>query len=119
MRKVLTNTLLSGMSIEEIKTENINASVEVGLHESCMRDRDGYYSGVRPNHWMPGRDYCFMGQLDFIDTDLLKPGDTCRANGRFIIASQDIPEFKPGYCWHICEANKIMGYGRVVEITGT
>ncbi|PWQ96614.1 hypothetical protein DKW60_12585 [Leucothrix pacifica] len=65
---------------------------------------------------MPGRDYCFMGQLDFIDTDILKPGVTCKARGNFIIASVDIEEFKPGYCWHICEANKIMGYGKVIEV---
>jgi len=107
------------MDIAKIETEDISATVEVGLYESCMQEREGYYSGVRPNHWMPGRDYCFMGQLDFINTDLLKPGSNCKANGRFIIASQDIHEFKPGYCWHICEANKIMGYGKVIEITNT
>ncbi len=107
------------MSIEKIETESINAIVEIGLHKSCMRDRDGYYTGVRPNHWMPGRDYCFMGHLDFIDTHLLKPGDSCKAHGRFIIASQDIRHFKPGFCWHICEKNKIMGYGKVIEISNT
>jgi hypothetical protein len=107
------------MDVEELETQNISAIVEVGLHESCMRGRDGYYSGVRPNHWMPGRNYCFMGQLDFVDTDLLEPGATCKAIGSFIIASKDIPEFVPGFCWHICEANKIVGYGKVIEITNT
>lgn len=107
------------MDIGEIETRNLSAIVEVGLHESCMSGREGYYSGVRPNHWMPGRDYCFAGQLDFLDTDLLKPGATCRAVGRFIIAAQDISEFQPGYCWHICEANKIVGYGKVINVKTT
>ena len=32
-----------------------------------MKGREGYKSGIRPNHWIPGRDYTFKqyrGQTD-------------------------------------------------------
>lgn len=107
------------MEVENLETEAIDALVEIGLYEQCMKDRPGYKSGVRPNHWMPGREYCFMGQLEFTDREWLKPGDSCIANGKFIIASQDVKSFVPGYAWHICEANKIVGYGKVIELKNT
>ncbi|WP_211219911.1 hypothetical protein, partial [Simiduia agarivorans] len=89
--------------------------VEIGLHESCMQGRPGYRSGVRPNHWMPGKDYTFMGQVDFIGRDLLSPGECCEAIVKCIIPVQDLGLFEPGFIWQICEANRIMGYAKVLS----
>jgi hypothetical protein len=98
-----------------LETEELTLNIEVGLHKSCMEGRPGYKSGVRPNHWIPGRDYTFLGQIGFSDRELLKPGESCKARINCIIASQDKELFKPGFTWHICEANKIMGYAKVIS----
>lgn len=94
----------------------IHAVVEVGLYESCMRGREGYRSGIRPNHWMPGKDSCFMGQLDFTDRQLLAPGEICIANARFIIGPEQQDYFYVGNAWHIGEANKIVGYVKIINM---
>lgn len=98
-----------------METEDLELRVVVGLHESCMNGRLGYKSGVRPNHWIPGRDYTFLGQVEFEGRGILRPGESCNATVKCIVATQDIELFKPGFAWHICEANKIMGFARVLE----
>lgn len=103
------------MNAEQLETEDIELRIEFGLHESCMQGRDGYYSGIRPNHWIPGRDYTFIGQVNYEDRDLLKPGEKCNATLKGVIATQDKGKFIPGFTWHICEANKIMGYATVLQ----
>jgi hypothetical protein len=100
---------------KELETEDLTLAIEIGLHESCMRGRSGYKSGIRPNHWIPGRDYTFLGQVEFDDRELLKPGENCKAIIKCIVPSHDIALFVPGFAWHICEANKIMGYAKVLE----
>ena len=107
--------VLCGMSIEDLETEVLTLKVEVGLHQSCMDGRSGYRSGIRPNHWIPGRDYTFIGQLEFIGQDLLAPGESCQATIKCILPVQDMERFQPGFIWHICEANKIMGYAKVLS----
>lgn len=102
------------MKAEQLETENIELKIELGLHESCMQGRAGYYSGIRPNHWIPGRDYTFLGQIDYEDKELLKPSESCIANLNAIIAKQDKGKFISGFIWHICESNKIMGYAKVL-----
>jgi hypothetical protein len=102
------------MKAEDLETEDIELKIEFGLHESCMQGRDGYYSGIRPNHWIPGRDYTFLGQVEFDDRELLKPGEKCKATLKGIVAIQDKKSFKSGFSWHVCEANKIMGYAKVL-----
>lgn len=102
------------MSYQDLKTEVVNIEVEFSLHENSLEGRDGYYSGVRPNHWIPGRDYAFFGQVEFHDRELLKPGESCRAVVKSMLASQDKPAIKPGFSWHVCEGNRIVGYATVV-----
>ena len=107
------------MNPESIERETIPAIIEVGLHELNMQGRPGYKSGVRPNHWIPGRDYPFIGQIDFDEPELLKPGDSCIASSNLYIVSQDRELFVPGFTWHICEGIKIVGYAKIIEIKST
>jgi len=102
------------MKAEELETEDIELEIEFALHEYCMKDRDGYHSGVRPNHWIPGRDYTFIGQVNFIGKELLRPGEKCKAILKGIIAKQDKEAFTSGFTWHVCEANTIVGYAKVL-----
>jgi hypothetical protein len=103
------------MSAEELETTDLILKIEIGLYQSCMEGRKGYGSGIRPNHWIPGRDYTFLGQVEFSDRDLLKPGENCIATIKCIVATKDLELFQPGFAWHICEANKIMGYAKVLS----
>ena len=97
-----------------METVNFNVSIEISLHENCMIGRDGYYSRVRPNHWIPGKTYTFAGQIEFTDRELLKPGETCFADMSCIVSPKDAELFTAGFAWHICEGNKIVGYAKVV-----
>ncbi|WP_281556007.1 hypothetical protein [Thalassomonas sp. RHCl1] len=99
-----------------METVELEAIIKVGLHKECMKDRKGYGTGIRPNHWIPGREYTFMGQIDFEDRDWLHPGETCKARFRFLIPAQDQSKFVTGFTWHICEVNQIMGYGTIISI---
>ena len=98
-----------------LETVDIECEVEVSLIEFAMKDRWGYRTGISPNHWIPGRDYAFIGKLNFIDTEILEPGGTCNALGGFILPKQDLPLIKRGFTWHICEAYTIVGYVKVVS----
>jgi len=104
------------MSIENLETESIEIEAEIGLHDNCMKDRPGYRSGVRPNHWIPGREYCFIGEIRFKTNEWLKPGDEDIAIISCLIASQDKKLFQPGFAWHITEAGKIVGYGKCIRL---
>lgn len=84
--------------------------VEVALDATAMHGRDGYRTGVRPNHRMPGRDYTFIGQLDFQDREWLRPGETCLATARLLVADQDLARFHPGFRWAIAEGPKVVGH---------
>jgi hypothetical protein len=98
-----------------LATSELSLAVEVELDGEAMRGRPGYRSGVRPNHMMPGRDYFFIGQLDFIDRDLLRPGEKCKASGLFVIAEQDRVRFISGFSWMISEGAKIVGRCRILD----
>jgi hypothetical protein len=100
-----------------METVELEAEIEVGLHEECMEGRKGYGTGIRPNHWIPSRAYTFIGQIDFLDRDWLEPGESCKARLRFIVPKQDVPKFVAGFSWHICEVNRIMGYCTVVTLS--
>lgn len=95
------------------------AKVEISLNPSAMADSPGFRTGVRPNHWIPGRHDTYIGQLDFTDREWLRPGDTCDAIGRFLVPPRDLDLFAPGFAWHICEANRIVGFGRVLSLVST
>ena len=92
------------------------ALIKVGLHAEFMQGRKGYGTGIRPNHWIPSKSYTFIGQIDFIGQDWLNPGESCEANGRFLLPVLDEHLFVPGFSWHICEGNKIMGYATILAV---
>ena len=98
-----------------LETVDIECEVEVSLIELAMKNRWGYRTGISPNHWIPGRDYAFIGKLNFIGVEILEPGRTCRAIGGFVLPKQDLPLIKNGFTWHICEAYTIVGYVKVVS----
>jgi hypothetical protein len=97
------------MCTQSLEVGRIVAMVEFTLDSAAMKGRQGLPTGIRPNHWMPGRDYTFMGQLDFVDREWLKPGETCVAKGSFIIAKQDLGSFVPGLTWQVGEGIRIIG----------
>jgi hypothetical protein len=102
------------MSDASLATTDLVLTVEVALDEAAMRGRPGYYSGVRPNHRMPGRDYTFIGQLDFVDRELLQPGECCQARGTFVIAEQDRSKFQAGFTWPIAQGPAVVGHCKVI-----
>lgn len=104
------------MDVRDLEVELIKATVEFGLYESAMKGRHGYKSGVRPNHWIPGRDYVFSGQLDFRNRKELSPGQTCTAIGTFSVVTQDVKDFLPGFTWHVCEGSSIVGFARIKRV---
>ena len=97
------------MDLRHLATGYLRATVEFSLDGEAMKGRVGYKSGIRPNHWMPGRDYTFFGKLDFVNQEWLQPGETCVADGRFVIAEQDQERFVPGFSWQVGEAATIVG----------
>ena len=74
------------------------ATVVFAVDADAMKGRPGFRSGVRPNHWMPGRDYALTGQLDFLGREWVKPGERCDALGTFIVPEQDRSSFRPRLC---------------------
>ncbi|ANO52052.1 hypothetical protein BA177_13335 [Woeseia oceani] len=95
----------------------MSATIKVTLDATRMAGRPGYKNGVRPNHRIPGRrNEVFMGALYFKDREILKPGESCVAEGKFIIYSKDESLFVPGFCWEICEASRLTGTAELVEV---
>jgi hypothetical protein len=106
------------MDLRHLKVGGLSALVEFELDSAAMAGRPGYISGVRPNHWMPGRGYAIFGQLDFVDREWLRPGETCEARGSFIIAEQDLASFVPGFAWEVGEGYKIVGRCKLLRVEG-
>jgi hypothetical protein len=108
----------------DVKADNLRvgaiaATVELALDAVAMMGRPGYRSGIRPNHWMPGRDYTFMGSLIFADREWLTPGEKFEAKGRFIIPEQDLVGFVPGLTWQVGEGRRIVGSCTLLAVDGT
>jgi hypothetical protein len=106
------------MSGENLRVGGIRGVVEFTLDGVAMRGRPGYRSGIRPNHWMPGRGYTFMGHLDFMDREWLRPGETCQARVSFIIPEQDLTQFVPGLTWEVGEGRRMVGRCKLLSIDG-
>lgn len=95
----------------------MSATIKVTLDAERMSGRLGYKNGVRPNHRIPGRkNEVFMGALYFKDREFLKPGESCEADGKFIIYSKDESLFVPGFRWEICEASRLTGTAELVKV---
>jgi hypothetical protein len=87
-----------------------DAAVIVTLDADAMAGRPGYRTAIMPNHRIPGPgNRYFMGALFFDDRQLLKPGESTTARGKFIVNRSDLPRFQPGLRWEICERDKVVG----------
>ena|SRR5690606_9439841 len=94
------------------------AKVRVCLDAAVMRGREGWRTGIRPNHRIPGRDdEMFVGMLTFSDREWLRPGECTEANGRFMIMPIDEPLFVPGFSWELCEGPRVVGRAELLERT--
>jgi hypothetical protein len=99
-----------------LKTGTIEATVKFALSAEAMKGRAGFRSGIRPNHWLQDREYTFVGQLDFIDRDWLRPGEECAATVTLLIAEQDRDRFVPGFSWQVGESVRIVGECTLLSI---
>jgi hypothetical protein len=106
------------VSAEGLRVGGIAATVELALDAIAMKGRPGYRSGIRPNHWMPGREYTFIGSLIFVDREWLTPGEKCKAKGSFIIPEQDLVNFVPGLIWQVGEGRRIVGSCTLLAVDG-
>ena len=89
---------------------NFDAQVIVSLDAEAMAGRPGYRTGIAPNHRIRGRDMrYFIGALFFEDRQLLRPGESATAKGKFIVYKADLPLFEPGFRWELCEGVKFVG----------
>jgi hypothetical protein len=95
------------------------AEIEFCLDETAQLGAPAWFSGIRPQHRIPGRPYSFMGQIDLIGVKSISPGQCCRAKATCIIAERDRPYFVPGFCWHICKVDRIVGYARYIAPYGS
>ena len=95
------------------------ARVRVWLDADAMRGGEGWRSGIRPNHRIPGRgSEMFMGMLSFLDREWLRPGECTEASGSFLIMPIDEPLFVPGFSWELCEGpHRIVGRAELLERT--
>ena len=105
------------MTDSSYKTLSFRA--DISLDEVAMTGRPGFGSGIRPNHHLPGRDYCVVGQLNFADLEWLSPGSTCQADCVFVVPEQDVSMFVPGFRWEFFEGVRRVGFGQVLTIGGT
>ena len=75
----------------------------------------GYSSGVRPNHYFDGEDFSSVGVVEFTAGDSLELGAVGEAKVRFI-RSIDAKPIQVGTRWRICEGNREVGTGQIVQL---
>ena len=92
-----------------------SATITVTLDAESMAGRPGYRSGVRPGHRIPGREDFFTGAIFFSDREWIRPGESAEVTGNFRIYSRDADKFVPGFRWHICEADRVVGSAELVQ----
>jgi hypothetical protein len=92
-----------------------SATILLTLDAEAMAGRPGYSSGVRANHRIPGREDFFAGAMFFPDREWVRPGETAEVSGNFRIYSDDVDKFVPGFQWHVCEADKIVGLVELID----
>ena len=104
------------MDASSLKVGTIEATVRFALDADAMKGRPGFRSGIRPNHWIQDRDYTFMGKLDFVDREWLRPGEECTATVTLLIAEQDRERFVRGFTWQVGESVRIVGTCTLLSI---
>ena len=92
-----------------------SATIILTLDPEAMAGRPGYSSGVRANHRIPGREDFFAGAMFFPNREWVRPGETAKVSASFRIYSADAGKFVPGFRWHVCEADSIVGSAELVE----
>jgi len=92
-----------------------SATIILTLDPDAMAGRPGYISGVRANHRIPGREDFFAGAMFFPDREWVRPGESAEVSANFRIYSDDADKFVPGFRWHVCEADKIVGSAELVR----
>jgi hypothetical protein len=93
------------------------AKAWVCLDAKQMFGHEGWRTGVRPNHRIPGRgNEMFMGMLTFSDREWLRPGQCAEATVRFMVMPADVPLFVPGFWWELCEGPHVVGRAEVLEL---
>lgn len=92
-----------------------SATIVLTLDPKAMAGRPGYSSGVRASHRIPGREDSFAGVMFFPDRGLIRPGQSAEVSGNFRIYSDDADKFVPGFRWHVCEADRIVGSAELVR----
>ena len=56
-----------------------------------------------------------MGALSFDDREWLRPGESAKEKGKFIVYTADLPLFEPGFQWELCESVRILGTVELVS----
>ena len=97
------------------RASEFSAKVMLTLDRKAMAGRPGFVSGVRANHRIPGRKDFFAGAMFFPDREWVRPGETTEVSANFRIYSDDADKFVPGFRWHVCEAEKVVGSAELVE----
>ena len=101
--------------MEDIEIISFERLIEFGLNSDSKLEFNGYRTGIRPNHWIRNKQYTVIGQIDFLDCEWLKPGESCRAICSFYAPKQDEKLFVSGFKWDIGQAAIIVGYGKVLS----
>jgi len=94
---------------------NFKARVKLCLEDS--KEHKGWCTGVRPNHRIVGRNQFFVGQLVFIDSTWVAPGDCVDAIGSFLIHPSDAATLTIGTSWLVYdEPRRVAGTAKLLEI---
>ena len=96
-------------------TREFSATIILTLDPEAMAGRPGYCSGVCANHRIPGREDFFAGAMFFPDREWVRPGESAEVSGNFRIYADDANKFVPGFRWHVCEADKVVGSAELVQ----
>jgi translation elongation factor EF-Tu-like GTPase len=81
----------------------------------------GFKSGYRPNHVFELPDdlrklTTYIGDIQFDDQELIKPGETKIVTVRFLRMPQVEKYITVGQKWFINEAARTLGYGEILEV---
>ncbi|MDH7463509.1 hypothetical protein QEG73_19570 [Chitinophagaceae bacterium 26-R-25] len=81
----------------------------------------GFKSGYRPNHVFELPDdlrdlKTFIGDIQFDDQELIKPGETKIVMVRFLKMPQVEKYIKVGQKWFMNEAARTLGFGEILEV---
>ena len=81
----------------------------------------GFKSGYRPNHVFELLDdlrnlKTYIGDIQFDDQELVKPGETKIVTVRFLRIPQVERYIKVGQKWFINEAARTLGFGEILEV---